>query len=218
MKDSKKIQVCEPLITKNAKKYLKDCIDSEWISSSGKYLEAFEKKWASYCGAKDGIAVTNGTSALQVAFKSLNLKPGDEVIMPSFTIISCATAIIEAETKSSVSQTRDPAKFEIGKNKAEMEATFHPELSKKYVNIYKPRAVKTKRNSLSMNTTTATLSLLDRRQAQLRLMFTKSPFLSGLLLTRHGMVMLACNPFYFRNVSWLPFIPYKPSKRWPSNP
>ncbi len=96
MKDSKKIQVCEPLITKNAKKYLKDCIDSEWISSSGKYLEAFEKKWASYCGAKDGIAVTNGTSALQVAFKSLNLKPGDEVIMPSFTIISCATAIIEA--------------------------------------------------------------------------------------------------------------------------
>ena len=75
---------------------MKDCIDSEWISSSGKYLEAFEKKWASYCGAKDGIAVTNGTSALQVAFKSLNLKPGDEVIMPSFTIISCATAIIEA--------------------------------------------------------------------------------------------------------------------------
>ena len=99
MKDSKKIQVCEPLIAKSAKKYLKDCIDSEWISSSGKYLETFEKKWASYCCAKDGIAVTNGTSALQVAFKSLDLKPGDEVIMPSFTIISCATAIIEAGGK-----------------------------------------------------------------------------------------------------------------------
>ncbi len=99
MKDIKKIQVCEPLIAKSAKKYLKDCIDSEWISSSGKYLETFEKKWASYCSAKDGIAVTNGTSALQVAFKSLDLKPGDEVIMPSFTIISCATAIIEAGGK-----------------------------------------------------------------------------------------------------------------------
>lgn len=92
----KKINVCEPLITKNAKKYINDCIDSEWISSAGKYLEDFEKKWSNYCGADEGIAVTNGTSALQVAFKSLNLQPGDEVIMPSFTIISCATAIIEA--------------------------------------------------------------------------------------------------------------------------
>ena len=81
------------------KKYINDCIDTEWISSAGKYLEDFEKKWAKYCGADEGIAVTNGTSALQVAFKSLNLQPGDEVIMPSFTIISCATAIIEAGGK-----------------------------------------------------------------------------------------------------------------------
>ena len=47
----KKINVCEPLITKNAKKYINDCIDTEWISSAGKYLEDFEKKWAKYCGA-----------------------------------------------------------------------------------------------------------------------------------------------------------------------
>ncbi len=95
----KKISVCDPLISGNAKKYLLDCINSEWVSSSGKYLENFERKWASYCGAEEGIAVTNGTSALQVAFKSLSLKPGDEVIMPSFTIISCATAVIEAGGK-----------------------------------------------------------------------------------------------------------------------
>ena len=101
MIDSKKkiIHVSEPLISGNARKYLLDCIDSEWVSSAGKYLENFEKKWASYCGAKEGIAVTSGTSALQVAFKSLNFKPGDEVIMPSFTIISCATAILEAGGK-----------------------------------------------------------------------------------------------------------------------
>tara|TARA_B100000900_G_C20582668_1_gene718200 strand:+ start:538 stop:1719 length:1182 start_codon:yes stop_codon:yes gene_type:complete len=101
MNDSKKkiINVCEPLLTKNAKKYVLDCISSEWISSAGKYLKDFENKWANYCGAEDGIAVTNGTSALQVAFKSLNLKHGDEVIMPSFTIISCATAVIEAGAK-----------------------------------------------------------------------------------------------------------------------
>ena len=62
------------------------------------FKNMFEEKWAKYCGA-EGIAVTNGTSALQVAFKSLNLKSGDEVIMPSFTIISCALAIIEAGAK-----------------------------------------------------------------------------------------------------------------------
>ena len=101
MKLSKKkiINVCEPLLTPNAEKYVLDCIKTEWISSSGKYLENFEKKWAKYCGANDGISVTNGTSALQVAFKSLKLQPGDEVLMPSFTIISCATAVIEAGGK-----------------------------------------------------------------------------------------------------------------------
>ena len=90
------INVCEPKLTNKAKKYVLDCIESEWVSSSGKYLDEFEKKWSSYCGAKEGISVTSGTTALQVSFKSLNLKSGDEVIMPSFTIISCAMAIIEA--------------------------------------------------------------------------------------------------------------------------
>ena len=93
------INVCEPLLSQKAQKYLLDCVRSEWISSSGKYLDKFEKKWANYCGAKEGIAVSSGTTALQVAFKSLGLKKGDEVIMPSFTIISCATAIIEAGGK-----------------------------------------------------------------------------------------------------------------------
>ena len=93
------INVCDPLISKDAKKYVSECIDTEWVSSSGKFLNMFEEKWAKYCGAEEGIAVTNGTSALQVAFKSLDLKPGDEVIMPSFTIISCALAIIESGAK-----------------------------------------------------------------------------------------------------------------------
>ena len=99
MKYLKKISVSEPLLNKNTKKYINDCIESEWISSSGKYLEEFESKWANYCNVREGIAVSNGTSALQIAFKSLELNPGDEVIMPSFTIISCATAIIEAGGK-----------------------------------------------------------------------------------------------------------------------
>ena len=93
------INVCEPLLSQKAQKYVLDCVRSECVSSSGKYLDQFEKKWASYCGAKEGIAVSSGTTALQVAFKSLGLKKGDEVIMPSFTIISCATAVIEAGGK-----------------------------------------------------------------------------------------------------------------------
>ncbi|MEM3647383.1 MAG: DegT/DnrJ/EryC1/StrS family aminotransferase, partial [Thermofilum sp.] len=54
----------------------------------------FEQRWAEYCGRKYGIAVCNGTAALQVAVRELDLKPGDEVIMPTFTIISCALAVV----------------------------------------------------------------------------------------------------------------------------
>ena len=93
------INVSEPKLSNKTKDYVLDCIKTEWISSSGSYLETFEKKWAKYCNKKYAVSVTSGTAALIVALKALNLKPGDEVIMPSFTIISCALAIIEAGGK-----------------------------------------------------------------------------------------------------------------------
>ncbi len=93
------INVSEPKLSSKTKDYVLDCIKTEWISSSGSYLESFEKKWAKYCNMKYAVSVTSGTAALIVALKALNLKPGDEVIMPSFTIISCALAIIEAGGK-----------------------------------------------------------------------------------------------------------------------
>ena len=93
------INVSEPKLSNKTKDYVLDCIKTEWISSSGSYLESFEKKWAKYCDMKYAVSVTSGTAALIVALKALNLKPGDEVIMPSFTIISCALAIIEAGGK-----------------------------------------------------------------------------------------------------------------------
>ncbi len=93
------ISVSEPRLSNKTKKYVLDCIKSEWISSSGSYLEKFEKKWAKYCDQKYAVSVTSGTAALIVALKALNLKPGDEVIMPSFTIISCAIAVLEAGAK-----------------------------------------------------------------------------------------------------------------------
>lgn len=87
------IPVNEPLIGDKEIENVLDCLKTGWISSSGKYLEQFEQAWAGYCGMRYGVAVSNGTTALQVAVACLNLQPGDEVILPSFTIISCAQAI-----------------------------------------------------------------------------------------------------------------------------
>ncbi len=87
------IPVNEPFIGEKEAEYVLDCLRTGWISSAGKYLQAFEEAWASYCGMRYGIAVSNGTTALQVAVACAGLQPGDEVIMPSFTIISCAQAV-----------------------------------------------------------------------------------------------------------------------------
>jgi perosamine synthetase len=87
------LPVNEPLIGEKEIEYVLDCLRTGWISSSGKYLEAFEQAWADYCGKRYGIAVSNGTTALQVAVACLELHPGEEVILPSFTIISCAQAV-----------------------------------------------------------------------------------------------------------------------------
>jgi perosamine synthetase len=87
------IPVNEPLIGEQEIANVLDCLKTGWISSAGKYLEEFEQAWADYCGMRFGIAVSNGTTALQVAVACLGLQPGDEVILPTFTIISCAQAI-----------------------------------------------------------------------------------------------------------------------------
>jgi perosamine synthetase len=89
------IPVNQPLLGERELEYVTECVRTGWISSSGRFIEEFEKKWAAYCGMKFGIAVSNGTTALQVALGCLELGTGDEVIMPAFTIISCAMAIVE---------------------------------------------------------------------------------------------------------------------------
>jgi len=88
------IFVNEPLIGDRELEYLTDCVRSGWISSAGEYLDRFENAWAGYCGVRHGVAVSNGTTALHAAVAALRLQPGDEVIMPTFTIISCALAVI----------------------------------------------------------------------------------------------------------------------------
>jgi perosamine synthetase len=88
------IPVNEPLIGEREATYALDCVRSGWISSEGPYVARFEEAWAAYCGTRYGIAVTNGTAALYGAIDALRLEPGDEVIMPSFTIIGCAHAVL----------------------------------------------------------------------------------------------------------------------------
>jgi len=90
------IPVNEPWLQEEDLTSLVDCFRSGWISSAGPQLEQFENDWARYCGVRHGIAVSNGTTALQVAVEAVGVGPGDEVIMPSFTIISCASAVVRA--------------------------------------------------------------------------------------------------------------------------
>lgn len=90
------IPVNEPLLYGNEKKYLYECIDTGWISSEGPFVKEFEQKMSAGVNRKYGIAVSNGTAALEVAVQALGIKEGDEVIMPTFTIISCAMAVTKA--------------------------------------------------------------------------------------------------------------------------
>ncbi|MFO0322860.1 MAG: DegT/DnrJ/EryC1/StrS family aminotransferase [Bacteroidota bacterium] len=90
------IPVNEPLLNGNEKKYLMECIDTGWISSEGPFIKKFEEQFSSKINKKHGVAVCNGTAALEIAVEALGIKKGDEVIMPSFTIISCASSIIKS--------------------------------------------------------------------------------------------------------------------------
>lgn len=93
------VPVNEPLLIGNEKKYLQECIDTGWISSDGPFIKKFENLFAEQCNRAYGIAVCNGSVALDVAVQALNIKVDDEVIMPTFTIISCAAAIVRMGAK-----------------------------------------------------------------------------------------------------------------------
>lgn len=90
------IPVNEPLLDGNEKKYLLECIETGWISSEGPFVRAFEGKFAGMVGRQFGIAVANGSGALDISIQALKLGLGDEVILPAFTIISCAASIVRA--------------------------------------------------------------------------------------------------------------------------
>jgi len=90
---SRVIPVCEPTLGGNEAKYVLDCIESNWISSAGKYIPRFEETFAQACDAGYAVACANGTVALHLALATLGIGPGDEVILPTFTMIATINAI-----------------------------------------------------------------------------------------------------------------------------
>jgi perosamine synthetase len=87
------ISVCEPMISGRELEYVTDAVKTGWISSSGGYVEKFERRFAEYLGVKHAVTVTSGTAALHLALVAAGIGPGDEVIIPAFTMVATATAV-----------------------------------------------------------------------------------------------------------------------------
>ena len=83
----------EPCFKGNEWLYLKECLDSTFVSSVGKFVDRFEDELAAYSGAKHVVAVVNGTAALHIALKLANVQPGDEVLIPALTFVATANAV-----------------------------------------------------------------------------------------------------------------------------
>ena len=87
------IPVCEPMLAGNELKYVTEAVKAGWISSSGSYVAEFEKAFSQYCDCEYGVAVCNGTVAIHLALAALGIGMGDEVIIPTFTMIATAFAV-----------------------------------------------------------------------------------------------------------------------------
>jgi len=87
------IPVCEPFLNGNEARYVEQCLRTNWISSAGRFIVDFEREFARVCGARYGVATTSGTTALHLALTIMGVGPGDEVIVPTFTMIASANTV-----------------------------------------------------------------------------------------------------------------------------
>jgi aminotransferase in exopolysaccharide biosynthesis len=87
------IPLSVPYLKGNEWNYVKECLDTEWVSTAGKYVEKFETDFAAFTGASHAIACVNGTAALQVALRIVGVLPGDEVIVPTLTFIATVNSV-----------------------------------------------------------------------------------------------------------------------------
>ncbi len=116
------IPVNTPLLDGNEKRYLIECIETGWISSEGPFVNEFEMRFAERMGRKHGIAVTNGSAAIDAAIEALEIGEGDEVILPSFTIISCISQIVRNGAKPVLIDS-DPVTWNMDVNQLESKLT-----------------------------------------------------------------------------------------------
>ena len=88
------VSLHEPCFEGNERAYVKDCIDSTWVSYVGKYVDRFEDMLAGFAGVKKAVAVVNGTAALQIALQLAGVKANDEVLVPALTFVATANAVV----------------------------------------------------------------------------------------------------------------------------
>ena len=93
-KDKRPIALHEPSFSGNEWKYVKECLDTKWVSSVGKYVDQFEAMLQEFTGVKRAVAVVNGTAALHICLKLVGVEPEDEVFMPALTFIATANAAV----------------------------------------------------------------------------------------------------------------------------
>lgn len=91
--ERRSLPVGMPALVGNEKAYVMDCLESTWISATGKYVDRFQRAFAEFCGVRHAMACTNGTVALHVALVALGVGPGDEVLMPTLTFVATANAV-----------------------------------------------------------------------------------------------------------------------------
>ena len=116
------IPVCEPTLGGNEMKYVQQAIETNWISSAGRFIRDFEARFAEICGVKYGIACANGTVAMHLAMATLGLEPGDEVIIPTFTMIATANAVTYCGAKP-VLVDMEPGYWQMDLNQVEARIT-----------------------------------------------------------------------------------------------
>lgn len=112
------VPLSEPEIGGNAWAYVKECLDTGWVSSVGSFVERFEREVASYVGAGHAVAVVNGTAALHAALLAVGVRPGDEVLVPALSFVAPAATIRYCGAQP-VFVDADPATWQIDPAKIE---------------------------------------------------------------------------------------------------
>jgi len=116
------IPVCEPLLAGNERKYIDEAIDTNWISSRGKFVDKFENDFATFCIVKHALTVSNGTNAIHLALRALDISEGDEIIIPNFTMI-CSVLPVVYLSAIPIFVDADPITWNIDPSKIEERIT-----------------------------------------------------------------------------------------------